>query len=133
MRQLKRNQREFWYALYLGMQEAVDEEGNYTGEPAEIKYSEPKKVKGNISPAKGTADQEVFGISLDYTKSISTTNISLEIDENSRIWIESEPILKEDGSVDGDSADYSVVQVAKGIYSTMYAIKSRKKAGVDNG
>lgn len=132
MRQLKRNQREFWYALYLGKQEAVDEEGNYTGE-LEIKYSQPQKVRANISSSKGTADQEVFGISLDYTKSISTTDTSLEIDENSRVWIETEPVLKEDGLADGDSADYSVVQVAKGLYSTMYAIKTRKKGGADNG
>lgn len=104
--------------INIGGEQVPIETGEY-----ESGYSLPLEFKANISPAKGNADQEVFGLNLDYTKSICVTDMSLPISETSKIWYETEPVIKTDGMVDIDSADYSVVQVARSLNSIMYAVK----------
>ena len=69
----------------------------------------------------------MFGISLDYTKSISTTDMELPIAEGSLIWQDTEPKYKGDGTVDDLSADYKVVAIAKSLNSVVYAVKSLQK------
>jgi soluble P-type ATPase len=53
----------------------------------------------------------------------------LPISETSKIWKESEPVIKADGIVDIDSADYSVVAIGKSLNSVLYAIKKLPKNG----
>lgn len=86
-------------------------------------YSLPIEFKANISASKGDANQELFGINLDYTKTISTTDMDLPISETSRIWLETVPRFNDDGTVDIDSADYAVAQVARSLNSVLYAVK----------
>lgn len=90
-------------------------------------YSEPVEFYANISAAKGSSDSEVFGVTLDYTKTISTTDMSLPISETSLIWFETTPIMNEDGTVDESSADYAVVAIARSLNNVVYAIKKRAK------
>lgn len=142
MRSLNRNKQVMYYALYEDSKPIyeTDENGNIiydimpdgTKIPQEIGssetgYSAPVEFRANISTAKGEGANEVFGVSLDYTRSISTNDVSLPICETSLIWLENEPKYNDDGSVDGDSADYTVVQVAKSINSIMYAVKQITK------
>lgn len=143
MRSLKKNKQKLWYSTYAdqitlykrdenGEIEYIDDgEGNQI--PIEIGtkagYDSPVLFYANISAAKGSSDSEVFGISLDYTKTISTTDMSLPISETSLIWFEAEPVLNEDGTVDDNSADYAVVAVARSLNNVVYAIKRRAKGG----
>lgn len=119
------NQRKLWYATYEGKHPILDDDGYETGDE-DIFYSAPVTFMANISPSRGNAEADMFGVNLDYTKSISTCDLSLPISETSLIW-EAEPKILPDGAVDKDSADYTVVQVARGMYSVVYAVKKRQK------
>ena len=90
-------------------------------------YAAPVPFSINISAAKGTSEADVFGTDLDYSKTISTTDMTLPITETSIIWYESSPVIREDGTVDEASADYSVVAIAKSLNNAMYALKKRAK------
>lgn len=107
MRSLRKNQRTLFYALYEGKNPILDENGDYTGESTDV-YSLPRKVKLNLSSGKGSARKDLFGMNIDFDRTLSTTDFSLNIVENSLIWYETEPIYLKNGSVDTDSADYVV-------------------------
>lgn len=121
MRTLRRNQKKLWYASYTGDNPITDENGDFTGDTAP-EYSTPVAFYANASAARGTSQDEVFGKNLIYSRSIVTCDMTLPIDEHSLIWIEKEPVKKSDGTFDYESADYSVVQVAKNINSVAYAV-----------
>lgn len=116
MRILNRNKQSFYYALYDKMEDTYDEYGNITGEPVK-KYSTPVLMKANISPAKGTADVEQFGIDANYTKKIVTDEMGCPIDENSILWI---------GKATTEPHNYVVSMVARSINSITYAVKEVK-------
>lgn len=127
MRSLKRNKQHLYYATHNNKIPITDENGDFTGD-YETDYSAPVSFYANVSPAKGSSQEEVFGKSLDYSRTAVTCDMSLPINEFSRIWIESEPVLNADGTADGDSADYSVVQVARSLNSVAYALKRLAKS-----
>jgi hypothetical protein len=120
MRLLARNLRTFYFSLYQGEEEIIDEDGNSTGE-FEQSYSEPILSQGNISASRGEASSEMFGLSLNYNKVLMINGIDSPISETTRLWIENQPT---------ESHDYIVVQVAKSLNSTSFAIK---KVDVNNG
>lgn len=127
MRSCKKNKQKIYYSLYGSKVPILDENGDPTGD-FETGYSMPVSFFANISAGKGTAEDEVFGKGIDFTRAISSTNMELPIDEFSRLWFETEPKLNEDGTVDGDSADYTVAAtVARSRNSLMIAIKKRNK------
>lgn len=131
MRELKKNKQKIWYATYKGKVPAVDENGDFTGDDEQKLYSPPVLFRANISAGKGDSAQEAFGKDCDFTRSITTTDMSLPIDEFSLIWFETEPTLLSDGTADPDSADYTVAApVARSLNSLMIAIKKRKKSEV---
>lgn len=127
MRSLRRNKQHLYYATYDKKIPVTDENGDFTGDE-ETGYSVPVSFYANISPAKGSSQEEVFGKNLDYSRTVVTCDMTLPIDEFSRIWIDTKPVLKADGTTDGDSADYSVVQVARGLNSVSYALKKLPKS-----
>lgn len=92
MRDLKRNQTEFWYCLLIpDTQEAVvDENGNETGELIPS-YEEAVSMKANVSPATGQNQVEQFGNLDSYDKVIVTCDMSCPIDENTVLFIDKEP------------------------------------------
>ena len=127
MRSLRKNQQRLYYTTYNNKMQVTDENGDFTGDE-DTGYSAPVSFYANISPAKGSSQEEVFGKNLDYSRTIVTCDMTLPIDEFSRIWIKTKPVLKPDGTADGDSADYSVVQVARGLNSVAYALKKLPKS-----
>lgn len=142
MRSLKKNQQKLWYSTYSKEIKLYqrDENGNIVymdidgiQEPIEIGtkagYNNPVSFYANISAAKGTSDSEVFGVSLDYTKTISTCDMTLPLSETSLIWYETEPQYNADGTVDSNSADYAVVAIARSLNNVVYAIKKLAKEG----
>lgn len=141
MRSLNKNQKKLWYSTYADQIVIYETDGagsiiydDIDGKQVpRIKaeragYNNPVPFYANISAAKGTSDAEVFGVALDYTKTISTTDMTLPISETSLIWFETEPVI-ENGVVDESSADYSVVAVARSLNNVVYALKKRAKGG----
>ena len=127
MRDLKKNQRELWYALYREKIPIVDENGDETGDYT-TGYSPPVSFCANLSPGKGSAQAAVFGTDIDFTRSISTTDMDLPITETSLVWYETKPVLLEDGTADPDSADYEVAAPpADGLNELVIALKARAK------
>lgn len=141
MRSLKKNMQRLFYSLYS--EEITiyqhDENGDIVyvevdGEriPVVIStmagFSNPVEFHASISAGKGNAQESVFGSDVDYTRTISTTDMTCPIDELSRIWIESEPQYNPDGTVNADSADYKVAAYpARGVNNIVYAIKKLPK------
>lgn len=125
MRALRKNKQTLYYALYDREIVEYDEEGNETGDPVK-QYEKPIKFKANTAPNKGNAYAQPFGLDLDYTKAVLTTD-KLPIKEGTLIWHETEPPITAN---DGSTADYMVVRVAKSLNNiTVYALKSRVKNG----
>lgn len=124
MRCLRKNKREFWYALYLGNEDGKDENGLYTGEHT-AKYSAPKKYKANISAAKSTSIYgdvivETFGTDIQYDKVIVIDDPDFEIDEHTVLCIDKPLTYDANGRME---YDYIVTKVARSINSVSYAIR----------
>ena len=126
MRDLKRNQRIFYYALYISNEEVLDADGNKTGERS-ISYGDPVKMYANISPANGYANTAIFGKDLQYNKTIVTCDLNCPITETSVLWIDKDPY---DGQGNLTSYDYTVSQVARGLDNIVFAVN---KAEMRNG
>ena len=117
---LEENQRDFYYQVYEGKTETVDDDGYLVGE-AEISYSNPIKAKAMISENTAEASDTPFGKDLVYDKMISTVQ-DLPINEYSKLFIDVVPKLNSDGSTD-TKPDYEVVKSSKGIYQRVWAIR----------
>jgi len=120
MRTLNRNKTVFYYALYEGKESVIDDYGNVTGE-YEVKYSRPKKFRANISAANGKADVEQFGANVDYDKVIVGDNIFPQIDEYTIMWIDTVPIIDNEGKTETPH-DYIVKKIARSLNSVSIAV-----------
>ena len=127
MRCMVRNKSKFYYASYLGETEIIDEYGNATGE-FEVKYSTPTKGDANISAAQGETENRQFGESESYDKVIVLDDINTPIDEYSILWVDTLPLLNEDGTTNTPH-DYTVRKVAKSLNGVSIAIKKVKVDG----
>lgn len=120
MKSLKRNERRFWYANILSVTKALDDYGNETGEK-DITYSAPVKCFANVSASRGTTDLDAFGINANYSRTITTNDLTLPIDKSTIIWVDAEPDAK--GEAGEIKHDYVVVGVAPSINSLTIALK----------
>lgn len=90
MRTTQRDKRTIWYALYLGTEDVVDTDGNYTGEHT-VSYTAPIKTRMNVSGGKGKADVEMFGIDTPFTKVAVTDDLKTPFDTDTIFWFEADP------------------------------------------
>lgn len=118
MRLLKRNESSFYYLLYVTQEQAVNEDGDETGEKRVI-YSEPVAMRANVSAATGSAQTEQFGNFITYDKVIVTDDMDCPIDENSVLFIDKEPEFDEKGN---PLFNYRVKRVAKSLNSISIAV-----------
>ena len=118
MRLLKRNESSFYYLLYLSKEQAVNEEGDETGE-SKVIYSAPVLMKANVSAATGYAQTELFGNFITYDKVIVTSDMSCPIDENSVLFVDKKPEFDTQGN---PLYDYTVKRVAKSLNSISIAV-----------
>lgn len=114
MRNQTANQRTIYYSNHLGIIDVFDEFGYRTGETADG-YSEPEKLRINVSTVKSDAENEAFGLYLDYDRTLFTTNMDCPIKEGSRIWIGKSP--------DRSPYNYVVVRKADSKNCLRYAVK----------
>lgn len=116
MREMEINKQKIYYALYNGMTDSVDASGYKTGEK-EKSYSDPVPFRINVSPARGNAERDGFGIDLNYSKTMSTADMDCTIAEDSILWIGVEPT---------EPHNYYVVRKAVGLNDIVYAIREVK-------
>lgn len=90
MRTLQRNKREISYALYSGVQDVVDSEGNYTGEQ-EVSYATPVTTRMNVSGGRGRAEIELFGVENPFTHTVVTDDLTTQFDTDTVWWFEADP------------------------------------------
>ena len=143
MRSPNKNQQKFWYSTYADqiiiykrdengeiVYDEIDGEKIPRIKAERAGYNKPVFFSANVSAGKGTAQEDVFGKDIDFTRTISTTDLTLPIDELSLVWIESEPKYLEDGTVDPNSADYKVAaKPARSLNQLMIALKALPKGG----
>ena len=120
MRCMVRNKATFYYALYTGQTEIVDEYGNATGQYS-VTYGVPTKMLGNISAAQGEMQTRQFGESEIYDKVIVLDDVNAPIDEYSILWVDTLPLPNDDGSTDTPH-DYVVKKVARSLNNVSIAI-----------
>lgn len=120
MRCMARNKATFYYALYTGQTELIDEYGNATGQYS-VTYGNPIKALGNVSAAQGEMQTRQFGERESYDKVIVLDDVNTPIDEYSILWVDTLPLLNGDGSTDTPH-NYVVKKVAKSLNSVTIAI-----------
>ena len=106
-----------WYALYEGT-ENLTENGYESGEKA-VLYSKPKKIRANVSAARGEASTRQFGEDLQYDKVIVMD--ACPFDEVSVLWIDTPPVLEPDGTTKTPH-DYIVRGIAQSLNSFSVAV-----------
>lgn len=112
MRTLKRNQQRFYYYSYRDTVDAVDTDGNLTGEKTLV-YAPPAECYGHISAGQGEKQVELFGSNVKYEKVIILDDMTCPIDENSILCIDIQP---EPYNADATPKhDYIVNAVAKSL------------------
>jgi len=125
MKNLKRNERKMYYALYSDKIDILDKDGNETGD-SKSGYSAPVLFYANLSAGKSDSEQSPFGVSVQHDRVISTCNMNLPIDETSLVWVKNTPTFNADGSVNPASADYEVVAAPlDSLNGMLIAIKRR--------
>lgn len=115
-----RNKIAFYYAPYLDTTEIEDEYGNLTGEYG-VNYGNPVKMYGNISAAQGAIQSRQFGENVMYDKVIVFDNVNTPIDEYCILWVDTLPVLTDDGTTDTPH-DYVVKKVARSLNELSVAI-----------
>lgn len=113
MRTLKRNKRPVAYAFYDGVEEIIDDDGNYTGE-YKVKYTTPVKTLMNVSGGRGQADIAMFGFTNNYARTLVTEDLETPFNEETVFWIEADP--------DTEPYDYRVSRVARTINQVVIAL-----------
>lgn len=113
MKTLKRNQQAIKYALYTGRSEILDTNGYRTGTFTNV-YDSAVSTYAYVSAARGEASEDVFGVNLNYTKTLITDDTSCPIDETSILWIDDTTATEH---------DYIVVRKAKALNHISYAIR----------
>lgn len=127
MRCLLRNMRDFYYSLYEGKNEMLDDYGNKSGEYETI-YSKPIKCRANISAAQGEVQSRQFGDSESYNKVIVLDEVNIPINEYSILWVDITPQFDEQGNV-VTPHDYIVKEVARSLNNVSIAISKVRVNG----
>ena len=112
MRCADRNKRHLYYANYSGLEEQLDEYGNYTG-IYNSAFDEQKELYGNVSAEKGEATISQFGNELNYSLVLKADG-SCPITEHSAIWYGVEPT---------EPYNYVVVGIAESLHFKSYALQ----------
>lgn len=139
MMMLGQNQQKLYYSLrdteipvyerdeYGNIIYYEDSEGNKipleTGE-TEIGYGKPVKFFGNIAMSGGESEAVEYGLDLSQYSAVLVTDKGLiPIDETSRIWHTTEPVVDENGYADEFSSDYMVVKLSPSLNVDKYVLK----------
>lgn len=123
MRTLQRNKRTIWYALYNGVTDVVDDDGNYTGEQ-EVSYSEPIQARMNVSGGRGQAEIELFGVDNPFTRTAVTDDLTTPFNTDTIFWFNAEP--------ETDHYNYRCTGVSRTINQVVIALAEVDITDADN-
>lgn len=112
MRTRQRTAKTFYYRLYTGEVEVIDDYGNYLG--VERTFSNPVAFKANVSPVSGEDVVDIFGAMERYDRVIQTCDMACPIDENSVLYIDTTPTQDEYTGV-WSAHDYIVSRVSPSV------------------
>lgn len=122
MRSLELNKQTLWYAQYVGSKPLKDEDGRFTGErtiehtaPVKYRISISNVVATNISRTISVVRVTDYGNSVDYDKTLCTTDLKCPINESSVLWIDNSP-------ENGEPYDYIVRRVSRSINSVTISV-----------
>lgn len=113
MRTLQRNKRTIAYALYAGIQELTDDDGNLTGEQSPI-YGEVVTTRMNVSGGRGQAEIELFGVDLPFTRTAVTDDLNTKFDTETIFWFEADP--------ETDPYNYRCIGVSRTVNQVVLAL-----------
>ena len=119
MQSLRSNQQTVYYSLFQGVTDVLNSDGHKTGEKLN-EYSAPQSIRIFVSPSKGTAEVEQFGVDADYTNVMSIYDPGCPIKEDTILWI---GVVPEDQYT---PYTHRVTRVARWKNSVLYAIKEVK-------
>ena len=119
MRTLQRNKRTISYALYTGIQELTDDDGNLTGEQGAT-YGETVTTRMNVSGGKGRAEIELFGTDTPFTKVAVTDDLQTPFDSETIFWFEANP--------DTDPFNYRCTGVSRTVNQVALALAEVDKS-----
>lgn len=121
MQSLGSNMQTIYYALYEGLTDTLDKSGYKTGAKSKV-YSVPQPFRVFVSPNKGDAEVQPFGIETQYTNVATTFDLTCPIKEDSILWVGVTPDLTAKG---GGNVPYthSVIRRAKAVNSLLFALK----------
>lgn len=122
MRTLLRNLRTLYYCQYDHREDIIDEDGNITGD-YRIIYQDPVPLKANISTARGTVQDEVFGQDISYDRVVICDDPDCPINEDSVLFVDKPPEMDDTVSPPRPIYDYVVRRVARSLNSVAYAIE----------
>lgn len=122
MRCLKRNMRPVWYALYQGLTDVMDSDGNKTGEK-DVSYTEPIAARMNVSGGRGQAAIEVFGMDNPFTRTAVTDDMETAFDTDTVFWFNADP--------SEDPFNYRVTGVATTLNNRVIALKEVNSGPVE--
>ena len=91
---MHRNLKPAWYALWERTEDVTDSDGLKTGEKRDV-YGDPVRILCNISPARGYAQQEVFGNLDNYDFVLVVSDMSCPVDDSSVFWLSADPTEQE--------------------------------------
>lgn len=126
MRNLEINKSKLYVLNYKGEEQVVNSDDKYTGEVA-IAYTKPIMFMGHISSARGSSQVEMFGVDVNYDKSILITKDEfkkLKITENSVFFIDKKPTYDNDKT---PLYDYRISRIAETVNEVAIAIKRVEK------
>lgn len=103
-----------------------DENGNKypidTGE-SDYVYSNVTKFFGNIAYGSGEVQIQEYGLDLSsYEAVLITIRGELPLTETSRLWVDNEPVVDADGTVDEKTADYRIIKIGSSLNFTKYVL-----------
>lgn len=87
MRSLRINQQPVFFKRLEGQKEIIDEYGNPSGSYVPV-YGDLMSAMLTVSPNKGSSEVEMFGSFEDYDRTMSTSDTSIQIDEDSILWVD---------------------------------------------
>lgn len=138
MRMQNKNKEILYYALLTGTEPVyeTDENGDIiyvevdgnnipveTGDK-KLVYSKPVKFIASISTSGGDSETFAYGVSTaDYEATIVTPKNCVPLEETSLIWHNKKPQYNKDGTINPDSADYTIVKISPSLNSVKYALK----------
>ncbi|MCM1276057.1 MAG: hypothetical protein NC299_11960 [Lachnospiraceae bacterium] len=115
---LERVKQTFFWQNFKGYKDKFDDDGQLLGTFPE--YSETQSARANISAAKGTAEQEMFGALLEYDRTIAV-KFPLDMDEHSLVWL--------DGAEPPKPHNYIVVRKSQSGNYTVFALQRVELSG----